>query len=222
MTRQNDWDFEKTFAVNDLLYADTTSTLAKLSIGANGETLTVDSGLPSYQEIKNRGDLLFVKSVSASNAASIDVTSIGGYRNYIAILHSAYPHTNERAFWMRFSNDNGSTFFTTNYRCSITVSNSGDLAAGTGGGIDTRIELSTSAISHTAIRSYSTNYLFNFNQPSRYAKVISLSSVYLNTTTRLRLGRGRGTHSTANINAFRILCSGGNITGTVDLYAVLT
>jgi hypothetical protein len=36
------------YAVGDILYADTTTTLAKLSVGSDGEVLTLASGLPSW------------------------------------------------------------------------------------------------------------------------------------------------------------------------------
>lgn len=55
MTRQNRWNFDTTYATGDILYASTTSELAKLNIGADGKVLTVVSGLPSWEDSQGGG-----------------------------------------------------------------------------------------------------------------------------------------------------------------------
>ncbi len=49
MINNNAWNFDNTYTVGDILYADTTSTLAKQNIGTAGQVLTVSGGLPTWQ-----------------------------------------------------------------------------------------------------------------------------------------------------------------------------
>lgn len=59
-----------TYTVGDILYADSTTTLAKLPIGTSGQILTVTAGIPSWQTSGGGG-------VSITGTAPISVTSTG-------------------------------------------------------------------------------------------------------------------------------------------------
>jgi len=55
MARNNRWNFDTTYAVGDILYADTSSTLEKLNVGSVNQFLTVSAGLPDWSTVSSGG-----------------------------------------------------------------------------------------------------------------------------------------------------------------------
>lgn len=64
------------FAVGDILYADTTTTLAKLPIGSAGEVLTVTAGLPAWETAASGSG--FTTADNGLTASSATNVQLGG------------------------------------------------------------------------------------------------------------------------------------------------
>mgnify|MGYP003117160349 FL=1 len=63
------------YTTGDIIYASASGTLAKLGIGSTGQVLTVNSGLPSYQDTASTVTFPTVSSISPSTITN-DATSI--------------------------------------------------------------------------------------------------------------------------------------------------
>ncbi|MFA6974133.1 MAG: hypothetical protein WC238_05360 [Parcubacteria group bacterium] len=82
------------YAVGDLLYASSSSALAKLAAGTSGQFLTITSGLPAWttldlsysQNISNTGDALIIADSDASGVGDIFLQT--GATNKMVILNN--------------------------------------------------------------------------------------------------------------------------------------
>jgi len=63
------------YTTGDIIYASASGTLAKLGVGSTGQVLTVNSGLPSYQDTASTVTFPTVNSISPSTITN-DATSI--------------------------------------------------------------------------------------------------------------------------------------------------
>jgi hypothetical protein len=111
MTRQNSWNFDTTYTVGDVLYADTTSTLTKLNPGTDGQVLTLSSGVPSWQNSAASSGWVLIQEITGS-AASYDFTT-GISSSYVQFV-IVYNFGSSADSWLRVSSDGGSTWVTTN------------------------------------------------------------------------------------------------------------
>lgn len=55
MARNNRWNFDTTYSIGDLLYANSTSGLLKLNVGSANEFLKVSAGLPAWGIVNGGG-----------------------------------------------------------------------------------------------------------------------------------------------------------------------
>ena len=62
-----------TYSTGDMLYSSATDTLSKLSIGANGQVLTVSGGVPTWSTVSGTGTV-----------TSISVTNVNGFSGSVA------------------------------------------------------------------------------------------------------------------------------------------
>ena len=67
------------YTVGDILYADTTSSLKKLSIGSAGQVLKVNSGVPSWQNDNNSGGTVTSITLAADSGTGSAVTTSGTF-----------------------------------------------------------------------------------------------------------------------------------------------
>lgn len=98
-------------SAGDLVYASADNTLAKLSIGSNGQILKVDAGLPSWQTEKT---WVLKGSGSMSGTSAISVSGLSGERLYVTLKD--WSHDNTLATVMlnlRFNNDAGPNYVNT-------------------------------------------------------------------------------------------------------------
>jgi len=97
------------YTVGDILYADSTTTLAKLGIGSTGQVLKVASGLPSWATDQNSGgtvtsiafgDGLTGGTITGSGSVALDVS---GTDNYILVGNDDSGATLEDGFKIPYS-----------------------------------------------------------------------------------------------------------------------
>lgn len=95
-----------------------------VAVGTSGHVMTSNGAgaLPSMQAMGGGGgSLVFLNAQTASNSASIEwdntyITST--YNNYIVVFRMVNAQTDVVNMRLRYSNDNGSTFETSNYDSS--------------------------------------------------------------------------------------------------------
>lgn len=98
-------------SAGDLVYASADNTLAKLSIGSNGQILKVDAGLPSWETEKT---WVLKGSGSMSGTSAVSVSGLSGERLYVTLKD--WSHDNTLATVMlnlRFNNDAGPNYVNT-------------------------------------------------------------------------------------------------------------
>lgn len=97
------------YTVGDILYADSTTTLAKLGIGSTGQVLKVASGVPSWATDQNSGgtvtsiafgDGLTGGTITGSGSVALDVS---GTDNYILVGNDDSGATLEDGFKIPYS-----------------------------------------------------------------------------------------------------------------------
>lgn len=100
----------------DVIYADGTDSIARLAKGADGQVLTLASGVPSWVAAATPDYGVLLQTVDGTTpSASIDLTAFDGttYTSYIFSLEQIIPATDGTTLWMRISTDGGSSFITT-------------------------------------------------------------------------------------------------------------
>lgn len=117
MTRNNDWNFDTTYSIGDILYANTTSTLSKLPIGTSNQILTVTSGLPSWQNA-NSGP---INNLNFTNADDF-LTGVNG------ISQSSWDTAGIVALFAGFADDEHPGIFI--FETGTTTTGSGNLLYG--------------------------------------------------------------------------------------------
>lgn len=87
---------------------------ANLGTGtANATTFLNGSG--AYSEAGG-GALTYISTVTASSSTSLNIALTSTYDSYVFSFINVVPATDSAIFWMRLSNDSGSTFESTGYK----------------------------------------------------------------------------------------------------------
>ena len=68
---------QSSYTVGDILYASSTSALAKLGIGSTGQVLKVASGIPSWAADSNAGGTVTAIKLAADSGTGTDITASG-------------------------------------------------------------------------------------------------------------------------------------------------
>lgn len=99
-------------SAGDLVYASADNTLAKLSIGSNGQILKVNSGLPSWQTEKT---WVLKGSGSMSGSSLVSVSGLSGERIYVTLKDWSHDNITDPAviLTLRFNNDTSPDYVNT-------------------------------------------------------------------------------------------------------------
>jgi hypothetical protein len=125
-----------------VVLADNAITLAKMAGGTDGQIITFDAsgdpvavgpgsdgqvltstgaGSPPAFEAAGGGSVEFLGEIDVSNVSSVDITSANGLTANQTVIGCYFEgfstNTNNNKIWMRYSSDNGSSFYTTSYIC---------------------------------------------------------------------------------------------------------
>ena len=201
-----------------------TSALQQAGTGTSGQ-LYLSGGASALGTWTNNATATAMQKISsqtASNSATIDFTGLtSSYFAYKIIISAVVP-VSSAVLLMRFSNDNGSTFFAgaTDYGYAIeTLNTSGTLTAINSTGA-TSINL-TGTLGNTASQSnnFDITILNPVNSIQYNGGYWTASSV---TGSVISIWGAGATTQTISVNAIRFLMSTGNISsGVFTLYGLL-
>jgi hypothetical protein len=199
----------------DTIYSSSGSTPARLGIGTTGQVLTVAGGVPSWATPAGGGGITQIQSISASNQATVQFTSIPGtYKNIYIVIRNFKSATGGASVKCRFNSDSGA-----NRHQKV---NFNDGAGSSYTFNATEAEISPSVNDTTA------NGGFYLTIPdyanTTQTKWLQFASFPTNGTTNTNFTYNAGHayyNQTGAITSFEFFCNVGNITsGTFILYGV--
>lgn len=173
-----------------------------------------------------KGGVVLISTQTASTSAAINFTGLSStYRKYIIDIIDLIPATDGTNVFIQFSNDNGSSYVTSNYTYVGFGNLRGVAFAGYDNSGDTGIRINEAGAAGNAANESlsSTVQIYNPASSSVY-KNISFDTTFTSaTTSTYGTSKGGGNHPTATaVDAVRVIMSAGNITsGTFKLYGVL-
>jgi hypothetical protein len=192
-------------------------------VTASDTTGATSESIKNY--VTNREGLVFISSTVASSSATVDITDITGFTNYVVYMSNYVPATISSNLYLRYSTDNGSTFLSggTDYRYQNLgiVGDVTGIAAGNSNG-NSVIQLASNFTNVAGRAGMGVLELMNPNSGS-YTTCF-FHSTYVHGTSgfmRLYYTGGQATVTTSTVNAIRFFSSSGNITsGRFDLFGV--
>ena len=190
-----------------------------------------------FGSISGLGDLVLIKTQTASDAASIefkhgtsDVVIDSTYKEYIFFLNNMHPETDATDMTVNFSVDTGSNYnvtkTTTMFRtqhyesgtsAAVAYIDGNDLAQGTG-----EVYLDQDGSMGADNDQCVAGYLHLFDPSSTtFVKHFMANTIEVSANDRCREAfvSGYG-NTTSAIDAVRFKCSSGNINGTIKLYGL--
>lgn len=213
----------------DVIYYDGSDNV-RLAKGTAGQALVMNSGATA-PEWGDPGGLAFIASSDASSDATLDFTGFDAtkYDAYMFVIANLIPATDDVEFWLRLSNDAGSTYESgaSYYGHSNTSFETGTSVTGTGTTTDAQIQLSRNSGSGNGVGSDATEdgvsgviYIF---QPGLTKKTqVTFNLVYEPGDGTYLHVVGGGVNNTGEANdAARFMFSSGNIeSGTITMYGL--
>jgi len=195
------------------------------SLGTSGQVLTSNgsSSLPTFEAPSSGGSWVLISDQTVSATSSIQFTSIGSYDIYFLIFRGCGNNTNTSTSGIQVSDDNGSSYITTNYQGGLDRNGYDNTPPGN--------DNSTTLFPISGPTTNTNNYtslkimLSGLNQGSGIPVTISGNVTYKNSSgggPKMVIGRVGGRSSTAGgtLNAFRYLASSGTVNGNFRLYGI--
>lgn len=193
------------------------------SVGTSGEVLMSNGAgaLPSFQSIPGNGALVQIGSTqTASNSTTINFTSgiDTTYDTYLFVISDVIPQGGtSTSLWLRFSDDGGSSYISTNYqsgRITFLYNN----ATAFNDNLTSAMEIA-GGISSSTRGACGFIWLYGLatsNQPTAY------SNVYINTGSLTAAARSITKNTTTSgVDAIRFLMANGNIgSGSFTLFGL--
>ena len=170
--------------------------------------------------------LVLIQSQTASSSATLDfITGIDStYLHYLFVLENVKPVNANRALYMRFSTNSGSTYQATNYQYNLQQQNSNgtDVSGYSAGSGITSAIVFGDQISNNAGEGGMNGIIQIFDPAGSNQKFASGNGGYLRAASLNTSCSMAGLWATTTaVNAIRFLMSSGNIaSGTIALYGV--
>ena len=203
-------------AKGDLLVGVAADSISRLAVGSNDQVLTADSSTSTGLKWATpaSGSLTQIQSITASNQANVEFTSIPQtYQNLYIVINQNKPASDGAQLWVRLNSDATAS----RYRNVTTFGNVGN---GTFG--DNRYELLQTA-DNTVSNSLIIMDVYNYTNTTTFkvAKGLAVSNDST-TATNSAVYYTYGVYNQTNaITSLLFLASTGNITsGTFTLYGV--
>ena len=164
-------------------------------------------------------ELIETQTVSASTTA--DFTSLGSYNVHFLTVNDVDVVTDNDRLQLKFSNDGGSTFESSNYQYA------NQSIEADGSTVESKSTTATSLLT-TCLAGNATNekangyiYLYNLLDSSKYS-FQTWQSISINNEPIFQMRFGSGVYSVAEtINAIRLLSNAGtNFSATASLYGI--
>ena len=197
-------------------YVGDTSTSIKQQF-KNAGVLSVTDVLDLESKGQLSGSLELIEEQTVSSVSTINFTNLTGYNvHYLSVNGLFSSETNQ--FYIRLSNDNGSSYIDSGYHYAFHRLTSADSLADTKSTSATQINTGLITSTGTA-RGNGYFYFYNLLNSSRY------SSVNFHTVSTdgsdFRYTIGNGTLPTGEThNALQIIASAGTTSGNLKLYGV--
>lgn len=212
---------QTTYTTGDILYASASNTLSKLAIGSADQVLTVSSGLPSWQDAAGgSGSLVWLDTVTASGAASIEFKNLAAYDVYFFSFEGVYPASANQAIYMQVSTDNGSSYIATSYESLITLY-AYDTGAATNVSGTTVVQLSSNMDSAGGTDHGLHGYMYAYVS-SAFHCYYDFVGYQTNIGNKTFGGRAFSKNTNTGVDAFKFYTSSGNINGTIKIYGLDT
>ena len=195
----------------DTLYASGANTLARRAIGSTGDVLTVSGGLPTWAAPAS-GGMTLISTTTASNSASIVLSSIPATYNHLQVIVRNYrPATDNQSLLIRLNGDSASRY----------VSTAAATGAATWGNTDVT---SLFDVDNGTSQAFLTFDLYDYANATTWktGKIFGISNDYATPTNGQFVNtRALYYNQTAAISSITFVASVGNITsGTFLLYGV--
>ena len=207
-----------TYAKGDILYASAVDTLAKLTIGTDGQVLQVATDIPSWGASPGGSGIVYLATATAAASATLEFTSLidATYNSYLFIYDHIYPASDGVIFTMRTSTDGGVSYSSTggDYQSQLI-----NVTAAT-----TTTEISVSAeVGNVANETMSGQTTLINPSGAAYATTYSIGGGKGSDGT-LKAFHGAGMRlSAADVDAVQFLFKTGNIaSGTIKMYGLTT
>jgi hypothetical protein len=194
--------------------------------GTAGQVLTSAGAgaAPTFATPPAAGSMVFISSVTASSSTTVQFTNIDStYDVYVIELVTAIPAVNTDQLRMRFSSNNGSTYFSggSDYAFSW-MENGSNAPTPTGNNSNSINHIPLASVSSSVFGAGVSGFIKIFN-PARAAYTLVLSD-FTFSPTEIRSQQNRGSAvvlQSAAKNAVQLYFGSGNIaSGTFRLYGI--
>tara|TARA_R100000329_G_C7613061_1_gene217618 strand:+ start:1226 stop:1816 length:591 start_codon:yes stop_codon:yes gene_type:complete len=179
--------------------------------------------LMDYQQWATPGELQLIETQTASGVSSVNFTNIQGnvYDVHFITCNDIDSSTDNEELQVRFSNDGGSSYESSNYKRARNYGNaSGSFGDAYSDSTDA-IDISNAIGNGANEKGNAYCYLYNLNNPVQYSYVTFHSSVQNNSNV-LTMAFGAGVYTQQEtVDAIQILLdNSSNISGTISLYGI--
>ena len=179
--------------------------------------------LMDYQQWATPGELQLIETQTASGVSSVNFTNIQGnvYDVHFITCNDIDSSTDNEELQVRFSNDGGSSYETSNYQLARNYGNaSGSFGDAYSDSTDA-IDISNAIGNGTNEKGNAYCYLYNLNNSVQYSYVTFHSSVQNNSNVyTMAFGAGVYTQQ-ETVDAIQILLdNSSDISGTISLYGI--
>ncbi len=220
-------DFQKgmTTVKGDLLPRDV-DTFTRLPIGTANQVLTVDLGEATSMKwatnVAGGPGLVLIACVTAASSATVVFTSgiDSTFDMYKLYFWNVEPTANGEELNIRFSNDGGVSYETSNYECRGTLISESGLSESTS---TSQIHMTDDTIANTGVGILSGEAgLFGLPDAAKFSTVNASNMNRLNSGPKVLPGRGGGIYKVKEtINAIELRMTSGNfLTGDFCLYGL--
>lgn len=168
--------------------------------------------------------LTLIQTQTVSGVASVAFTGLSStYSHYILKMANVVPATDATDLWIRTSSNNGSAYDAgaSDYAWTRTGNTDAAVTAGAGGDVaDAQISIAIGLDNAATASLGGTVELFEPASSARYKKIFAEVSYDRDASTIAMFVTGGKRISATAVNAFQVLMSSGNISGTFTLYGV--
>ena len=179
--------------------------------------------LMDYQQWATPGELQLIETQTASGVSSVNFTNIQGnvYDVHFITFNDIDSSTDNEELQVRFSNDGGSSYESSNYQHARQYGNaSGSFGEVRSTSVDA-IDISNAIGNASNEKGNAYCYLYNLNDSTKYSFVTFHSSVQNNSNVQT-IAFGSAVYTqTETIDAIQVLLdNSSNISGTISLYGI--
>ena len=179
--------------------------------------------LMDYQQWATFGELQLIETQTASGVSSVNFTNIQGnvYDVHFITCNDIDSSTDNEELQVRFSNDGGSSYESSNYEHARQYGNaSGSFGEVRSTSVDA-IDISNAIGNASNEKGNAYCYLYNLNDSTKYSFVTFYSSVQNNSNVQTMAFGSAVYTQTETIDAIQVLLdNSSNISGTISLYGI--